>query len=126
MSALTMKVELAVVLLVEMHTPLQEVANALRCVPYHLFHCSRVADVIAGNHGVFYVLLEVIDKQVSDGCDATLCLCRVSLLECCLTDERHFSFAAVCHFEGITHAGHAASYYKKFCLLYHFLSVVCA
>ena len=109
-SALTVKVELAVFLLVEIDTPLQQVADALRGIPHHLLHGCRVADVVARNHRVLNVLFEVIDQQVRHRRDAALCLGRVCFLEGRLADERHLALACIGHFQRVAHAGHAASY----------------
>ena len=118
-SAFPVEVELAVLLLVEVDAPADEVANALRSVAHHLFHGCRVADVVARYHRVLDVLLEVIDQQVRHGGDAALSLGRIRLFERSLADERHLALTCICHLQRIAHAGHAAAYNQKFSLLYH-------
>ena len=114
-----MEVELAILLLVEVDAPLHKVSDALRCITDHLFHGSRVADVIACNHGVLDVLLEVVDQEVRHRSDAALSLCRIRLFEGRLADERHLALACVRHLQRIAHSGYATAYNQEFTLLYH-------
>ena len=63
-TALAVEVKLAALLLVEVHAPLHQVLDALRGIPHHLLHGCGVADVVARNHGVLNVFLEVVHLQV--------------------------------------------------------------
>ena len=63
-ASLPVQVERAVLLLVEVHAPLQQVLDALRSAHHHLLHRLRVADVVARNHRVLDVLFKVIHQQV--------------------------------------------------------------
>ena len=65
-TALTMEVELAILLLVEVDTPFYQLLDLLRCLGDHLLHCLVVADIITGNHCILYVLVEVIHLQVGN------------------------------------------------------------
>ena len=66
MSALTMKIELAVLLLVEVDTPFHELLDLLRCHGDNLLHCLIIADIVTSNHRILYVLVEVIHFQVGN------------------------------------------------------------
>ena len=123
MAAFPVEVELAVCFLVEVDAPTDEVSDARRGITHHLLHGSGVADVVARNHRVFNVLLEVIDKQVRHAGDAALRLCRIRLFQSGLAYERNLSFTCVRNLQRIAHSGHTATYYQEFCLLNHgFLS----
>ena len=63
-TAFTVKVKRAILLLVEVHAPSYEVFDALRTTHDHLSHCFGVTNPVTRNHGVFNVLFEVIDQQV--------------------------------------------------------------
>ena len=65
-SALTVEVELAVLLLVEVNTPLHELFDLLRCHGDNLLYSIVIADVITSNHRVLNVLVEVIHFQVGN------------------------------------------------------------
>ena len=65
-TALTVEVELAVLLLIEVDAPLHELLNLLRCHGDNLLHCFIIADVITSNHRVLNVLVEVIHFQVGN------------------------------------------------------------
>ena len=65
-SALTMKIELAILLLVEVDTPLHELLDLLWCHGDNLLHSLIVADVITSDHCILYVLVEVIYFQVGN------------------------------------------------------------
>ena len=64
-SSLTVKVELAILFPVEIHAPVDKFHDLLGCVAHHLLHRATVADIVAGNHGVFDMFVEIIDKHVS-------------------------------------------------------------
>ena len=118
-AALAVEVKRAVFLLVKVHTPAQQVADAVRTALDHLLHSSGVADVVAGYHRVLDVLLEVVHLQIGDRSDAALSLGRVGLVECCLAHQRHTALAGVGHFQCKTHAGHSAADNEKIKLAYH-------
>ena len=65
-TALTVQVELPLLGLVEVHTPVNQLFNLGRGHPDHLFYSFGVADIVARNHGVFYVFLEVIQFEIGD------------------------------------------------------------
>ena len=65
-TALTVEVELAVLLLIEVDAPLHELLDLLRCHGDNLLHCFIIADVITSNHRVLNVLVEVIHFQVGN------------------------------------------------------------
>ena len=123
-SAFAVQVEFPVLVLVEIHAPFQQVAYALRRVLHHLFHGGRVADVVAGDHGVADMLLEVVHLQVGDRGNASLCLGRIGLVQRGLAHQGHFAFARVGHFQCVTHAGHSGTDNQKIELAYHTVAVL--
>ena len=112
-AALAVQVELAILVLVEVHAPFHQVSNALGRVPHHLLHGCGVADEVAGHHRVLDMLLEVIYFQVRDRGHATLCLVRISLINRCLTDECHLAFSTLRHLERIAHPGYTRADNEK-------------
>ena len=101
-----MKVEVAVFVLVEIDTPVDEFPDLFRRIAYHLLHRIAVGDVVACNHGVLNVFLKIIDEEVGDRSDASLRLGSVGLIDGGFTDDGDFTFFCPCHLEGITHSGH--------------------
>ena len=65
-TALTVEVELAVLLLIEVDAPLHELLDLLRCHGDNLLHSFIIADIITSNHCILYVLVEVIHFQVGN------------------------------------------------------------
>ena len=59
-TALAMKVELAVLVAIEIHAPLHQVGDAFRRVLHHLLHSCRVGNEVARHHRVVDMLVEVI------------------------------------------------------------------
>ena len=102
----TVQVELSVGVLVEVDTPRDEFLNLCRGIAHDLFHGFAVADVVARNHRVLDVLVEIVDQQVGHTGNATLSLGRVGLFECRLADDGNLALLCPCHLEGITHAGY--------------------
>ena len=65
MAALTMEVELAVLLLVEVDSPLHQFLDLLWCLGYHLLYCLVVADIVTSDHCVLDMLVEVVHFEIS-------------------------------------------------------------
>ena len=80
-STLPMEVEVAVVLAVEVHAPVHQFADLFRSVLHYLFHRLGVTDIVTRNHGVLYMLLEIVEFQIGDRCDASLCKGGVGLIQ---------------------------------------------
>ena len=118
-SAFAVQVELAVLLLVEVHTPFDEVPYALRSVLHNLFHGIGVADEVSGNHGVLDVLLKVVHAEVGNGGNAALGLGGVGLFERSLAYQGHPPLSGIGHFQGVTHARYAAADDKEVKFAYH-------
>ena len=59
-SSLSMKVEVAIAFLIEIHAPVNKFADLFWSHTYNLFYGLWIADVIASNHCVFYMFLEVV------------------------------------------------------------------
>ena len=118
-SALAVKVELAVLLFVEVNAPAQQVVNAGRSITHHLFHGCRIAYVVACYHGVFDMLLEVVHQQVCNRGNAALRFCRVGFFQRSLADQNHLAFSGISHLQRITHARNSTSDYQEICFPYH-------
>ena len=65
-SSLAVKVELAVLLLVEIDTPLHQLLDLFRCFGDNLLHGFVVADVVASNHCILDVFVEVVHFEICD------------------------------------------------------------
>ena len=65
-SALTVKIELAVLLLVEVDSPFHQFLDLFWCLGNNLFNCFVVTDVVTSNHCILDVLVEVIHLQVGN------------------------------------------------------------
>ena len=72
-TALTMEVKLTVLIPVEVDTPFHEFTYLLRRIPHHLLHSLGIRDIVAGNHRVLDVLVEIIELQVCHRSHSTLC-----------------------------------------------------
>lgn len=118
-SPLAVEVERAVLLLVEIHAPLNELAYLGGSLSDHLLHGHRVGEVVAGHHGVVYMFLEIIHFEVGHRCHATLRESGVGLIESSFANEGHA--AVFGHFESEAHAGDAGSYNEKIIFLSHSL-----
>ena len=119
MSAFTMKVEVAIVLLIKINAPFYETLDAFRSTFHHLLHSPTVRNVVAGNHGVLDMLLKIINFKIRDRSYATLSLGRIGLLNGGFAHEGHLSFARGGHLEGVTHSGHTGTNYQKIKFAYH-------
>ena len=64
-ATLLVEVELAIGLLIELHTPVDQSLDLRRSFPHYFFHSRTIADPVASYHGVFDVFLEVIHLQIS-------------------------------------------------------------
>ena len=72
-TTLAMEVELTVLLPVEVDTPLHKFTYLLGRIPHHLLHGLAVGDIVAGNHRVLDVLVEIVELQVCHRSHSTLC-----------------------------------------------------
>ena len=64
-STLAVQVELAVFLAVEVDTPIHKFLYLFGRIAYYLFYGLAVADIVARNHSVLYVLVEIVDCEIS-------------------------------------------------------------
>ena len=120
--ALTMQVELTVTLLVEVNAPVDELTYLFRCLAHHLFYGLTVGDVVARDHGVLDVLVEVVELEVGDRCYATLCERGIGLVERGLADHADTALLGPCHLEGIAHTSHTSTYHEKVVFVNHLLT----
>ena len=117
--AFTVQVERTVGLTVEVHSPLHQFGYLSGSVSHHLFHCTAVAYVVAGNHRVFDVLVEIVDFCVCHRGNASLCKICVGLIERGLAYYTHLTFMRSCNFQGVTHTGNSCADNQKVVFKYH-------
>src|SRR3712207_22613 len=120
MTTLTVQVEGAIGLAIELHSPIGELTNLGRCHPDNLLHGLPVADEITGNHGVLNVFIEVVEFQIGHGGNATLGERSVGFLKRCLANDANLALAGPCHLEDRKstrlNSSHANISYAVFCL----------
>lgn len=117
-TALAVEVKVAVLLLVKIHAPLDELPDLSRGLGDNLADGLGVAQIVAGNHRVLDMLVKVVDLEIGDRGDTTLCQRRVCLVERRLADERHA--ALVGYLERETHPGNARADDEKIILSCHY------
>ena len=105
MPSLAVKIEAAVGSLVKLDAPAYQLAYLGRSLGDHLAHRLRVAEPVAGNHGILYMLVEIIYREVGDRCHTSLGQKRIGLLERGLADQCHTSCGS--HFQSKAHTGYA-------------------
>ena len=115
--ALTMQVEVALLVLVELHAPVDERLDLLGGLGDHLLDRLGVAEPVASHHGVVDVFVEVVDQQVGDTCHTALCQVGVGLVEGALADERYG--ACLGDLEGKTHTSHARADDEVIIMTFH-------
>ena len=123
--AFAVQVVVAVGVLVEVHAPLHQFAYLRGRVAHHLFYRPAVAYVVAGNHRVLYVLVEVVNREVGNRRNTALRLCCVGLVKRCLADDAYPALVSPGHLEGVTHAGYASAYNQKVILVNHVFRSLC-
>ena len=94
-SSLTVKVERAVFLTVEVHAPVDEFLNLGGSIPYHLLHGGTVRDIVA------------LGKR------------SIGLFKAGLADHANLAFFLSCHFQGIAHTGHSGTDNEEIVFVYH-------
>ena len=109
MSSLAVEIEGSVLFLVEINAPVDEFLNASGGIAYHLLHCRRVAQPVAGYHRVMDMFVEIIHQQVGDGGDASLRLGCIRFVQRRFATQGNTVFLGACHLESKTHACHAAA-----------------
>ena len=110
-SSLAVKVERAVFLFVEIHSPLHQFLNLRRGISYHLFHSLAVADIVAGNHCVFDMFLEIIYFEVCHRSNSTLCKIGIGLVERSFADKTNLSFMLTGNLQRIAHSCYTSADY---------------
>ena len=122
-TTLAVQVEVAILLAVEVDTPLHQLLNLFGSHTHHLLDSLAVADVVAGNHRVLDVLVEIVDSQIGHTGNTTLCERRIGLVETCLANHTHTSFISSRHLQSVAHTCHTSTYYQEIVLINHaFLS----
>ena len=123
--AFTMQVEVAILLAVEVDTPLHQLLDLLRSHANHLLYSLTIGDIVARNHRVLNVLFEVVYSQIGDRSDTSLCKRRIGLVQRSLTNHTNLAFFGSCHFQCIAHSSHASTDDEKIVLVNHpFFSLI--
>ncbi len=105
MAALAVKIKSSVGLLVELDTPIYQLAYLRRSFGHHLADGLGVAEPVAGNHGVVDMFFEVVNFEICDRGHASLSESRVGFVKSGLADECHAPFRR--YFQGKAHACYA-------------------
>ena len=63
-SAFTMQVKLALLIAVEVNSPLCQLPDLFRSHAYYLFYGLAVTDIVTGNNGVCYMLVKGVKFQI--------------------------------------------------------------
>ena len=108
-AALAVQVERAVVFFVEVHTPVHQFLDLTGRHLDDLFNGLGVADVVAGNHRVFDVFVEVVELEVGHRGHTALSKRCVGLVERSLANHADLAFLGPGHLQGIAHAGHSGT-----------------
>ena len=116
-TTLSVKVELAIGLFVKFNTPLYQLLNLRGRLAYNLLNGCPVANMVAGNHRILDVLVEIIDQKICYRRYSTLCKIGVCILERCLTDYGDATF--VRYFKRETHSGYSGTDNQKIESFYH-------
>ena len=103
MPSFAVKVELAVLLLVEVYAPAYEFLDLVRCASYDHLHCFPVVDPVAGNHCIFNMFVEIVYQQVGYRSNASLREIGVRFFQLCLADDGYFPFIG--YLQSEAHAG---------------------
>ena len=122
-SAFTMEVEGAVIFLVEVHTPIDELLDLLWCLAHYLLYGCRVAKPIARHHGVVDMLLEVIDEHIGYTGYTSLCLAGVGLFEGRLAAKCNAILLRASDLKREAHARYTATDDEKIILLHMLFSL---
>ena len=117
MSALTMQVEGAIVLLVEVHTPLHQFLDLCGCLTHHLLHGLAVRDIVACDDGIGDMFVEGIHLHVRHTGHTALGKACIRLVERSFADHTHLTLLGTRHFQGIAHTGHTSSDNQKVVLV---------
>ena len=124
---LAVQVKCPIFFLIEVDAPVHQLGNTPRRILHHLFHSCRITQPIPGNHGVVYMLVEIIHQQVRHRCDTSLRLRGVSLFEGRLATQGNLVLTRSRHFERKTHTGYSTADNQKivfFCHNLYFLVVL--
>ena len=73
MATFAVKVKLAVLLAVEVYSPLHQFLYLRWCISNHLLHGFSVADKVSCYHRVFDMLVEIIHFEIGDRSHSSLC-----------------------------------------------------
>ena len=121
-SAFAVQVEVARVVLVEVHTPADELLDLRRCAAHHHLDGCPVVDPVAGHHRVMDVFVEVVHLEVGHRGDSPLGEVGVGFFEFRLADDGD-GLALFGHLEGKAHAGDARADNQIIVFVNHFFRV---
>ena len=107
MAAFAVQIEFAVLVLVEMHAPVDQLSDLFRSLTYHLFYGLPVADPVAGYHRIFDVFFKIIYGKIGYRGNAALRKIGICLFEAGFANKSDFPFMR--HFQGKAHSCNARS-----------------
>ncbi len=116
-SPFAMQVKFTLFVFVEVYSPLYQFFDLCRSFTHHFLHCGTVANPVAGVHGVFNVLVEIVYHQVGHRRYPALREVRIGFFQPAFTDKSNFTF--VRHFQRKTHAGNSGADNEEIEFSYH-------
>ena len=122
MSALTMKVELSIVLAVEVDAPLHQFLDLFGSHPHHLLYGSTVGDIVARYHGVFDMFFEIVYSQIGDTGDPALCKRGIGFVKARLANQADLALLLPRHFQRVAHARYSCADDKEIIFVNHRLN----
>ena len=103
-SSFFMQIEFSAFFLIEINSPSDKRLDLGRGLAHDFLHGCPVTDPVAGDHRVFYVLLEIIYFQVGYGSDTSLREICVGFFLSGFTDKC-YALALIGYFQSETHTG---------------------
>ena len=124
-SAFAVQIELPVILLVEIHAPVDQLLYLAWGIAYHLFHRFAVGDIVACDNCVGNMLVESIEFQICHTGDTALGERRIGFVERCLAYHTHLALVSAGYLQRVTHTGYTGTYHEEIVFINHSSSKYC-
>ena len=92
------------------HAPGYQFLYLVRRTFHHPGHRGRVAQPVAGNHGVVDVFVEIVDFKIRNGSDTALSERSIGLFESCLAHQGYPYAMSAGNLQRKTHSGDTRTY----------------
>ena len=120
-AALAVQVELALLVLIKVHTPAQQFLDLGGSLGNDLLHGLGVAEPVASDHRVVDMLVKVVHFQIGHCGHTTLSQVGVGLFHLGLAHQGYGS--RLCHLQGKTHTGYTRADDEVIISAYHTLLI---